>query len=383
MVLWLFLLLFFMFVPLYSLIRLVQSLASKVSGQTIQSKFFDVLTANIIYCLILTGFYLNKVMGKEAGEPLYIYEMTGAGIDGYASLANEHIVSVIVLLTLGLIGFWLLTLNYGSLPPLIHVIASIAAILNLVFAFTYLTHTGFVHKGEKISVLLLQFSFVSMILLYSARLKNSLDQFIAGLDGQKPDYENRLLLFFYKLSVRYRKIPRLWAIVLFPAAVMIQLILVLFGQRPDSFIRVFLETSSFNYSIIPAPKPEMLPGDGHYLCTVAAKGHKKLVKPIRAGIRHNERIIVNRQLLITNAFENILEQYLPSFHKTVRRFYDRYGYPISIHIRTKWSADIIYLMMKPLEWFFLFVLYTVDRKPENRISIQYSELRQRQEIYQI
>jgi hypothetical protein len=32
-------------------------------------------------------------------------------------------------------------------------------------------------------------------------------------------------------------------------------------------------------------------------------------------------------------------------------------------------------LMKPLEWFFLLVLYTVDAKPENRIHMQYSELR--------
>jgi len=28
--------------------------------------------------------------------------------------------------------------------------------------------------------------------------------------------------------------------------------------------------------------------------------------------------------------------------------------------------------MKPLEWFFLLVLYTVDARPENRIHVQYS-----------
>ena len=27
--------------------------------------------------------------------------------------------------------------------------------------------------------------------------------------------------------------------------------------------------------------------------------------------------------------------------------------------------------MKPLEWFFLAVLYAVDVKPENRIAVQY------------
>ena len=35
-----------------------------------------------------------------------------------------------------------------------------------------------------------------------------------------------------------------------------------------------METSSFNYSKIPAPSPQIVSGDGHYLCTVSVKGHK-------------------------------------------------------------------------------------------------------------
>ena len=51
--------------------------------------------------------------------------------------------------------------------------------------------------------------------------------------------------------------------------------------------------------------------------------------------------------------------------------YDTYGYPVSKHIKSAWSADITYLIMKPLEWLFLVVLYLFDEKPENRICRQY------------
>ncbi|NLM34294.1 MAG: hypothetical protein GX206_02550 [Clostridiales bacterium] len=82
------------------------------------------------------------------------------------------------------------------------------------------------------------------------------------------------------------------------------------------------------------------------------KGHKRIVKPIRAGIRHGNRIVVNRQLLVANAFENILEQYTPSFHKFIRYVHDKYGYPLSKHINSPLSADLVYILMKPLECFF-------------------------------
>ena len=108
---------------------------------------------------------------------------------------------------------------------------------------------------------------------------------------------------------------------------------------------------------------------------MAARGHENLVKPLRSGIRRGKRITVNRQLMVANAFENILEEYTPTIHKIIRYIYDKYGYPLSKHINTKFSADIVYILMKPLEWIFLVVLYCVDDNPENRINIQYSELR--------
>ena len=365
--------------PLYAFIRMVKSFTRKtqshdVEGGSVKIKAIDSYCSMVIYCLFFLGLFLND-SAVDAGERLLIFELTGAKVNGYASLANEYIASVIVLLTLGLFSFLIVTLNSRSVSPIVYVICSTLIISNILFAVVYLTHTGFSHDGEEYSVLLLQISFVSLFFLYIARLKDSLNHFLASQNEKEAEYNNKFMLFLYKISNNYQQMSKVWAICLFPVLVIIQLILVLFGQRPDSFIRVFLETSSFNYSNIPAPKPEIVQGDGHYLCTVSAKGHKKLVKPIRAGIRRGQRIPVNRQLLIANAFENILEQYMPAFHKVIRNFYDRYGYPISRHINSKWSADVMYLLMKPLEWFFLVVLYTVDKKPENRIHMQYSELR--------
>lgn len=203
----------------------------------------------------------------------------------------------------------------GSLSSVVYVICSTLMISNIIFAIVYLTHTGFSHDGEELTVLLLQISFLSLLFLYIARLKDSLNHFLDSQNEKEVEDNNKFILFLYRISNNYQRMSKIWAICLFPILVIIQLILVLFGQRPDSFIRVFLETSSFNYSNIPAPKPVIIEGDGHYLCTVSAKGHKNLVKPSRAGIRRGQRIPVNRQLLIANAFENILEQYMPTSHK--------------------------------------------------------------------
>ncbi|MCR5419486.1 MAG: hypothetical protein K6E98_00565 [Lachnospiraceae bacterium] len=148
-------------------------------------------------------------------------------------------------------------------------------------------------------------------------------------------------------------------------------VLALFGQYPDHAIRAWTETAQWNLSRMKAPQNIQM--DEHYLCTVAAGGHEKVVKPVRMGVRHGHKIVVNRQLLIANAFEQILEEKTPRLHKEIRKFYDDHGYPIARHIKTKTAADIVYYIMKPLEMIFLLILYLTDPKPENRIAVQYMD----------
>ena len=75
--------------------------------------------------------------------------------------------------------------------------------------------------------------------------------------------------------------------------------------------------------------------------------------------------------VLANAFEQLIQERTPKLHRRIRDFYDKYGYPVSKHIRSAWSADVVYIIMKPLEWFFLLTLYLCDTKPENRINSQY------------
>ena len=147
-------------------------------------------------------------------------------------------------------------------------------------------------------------------------------------------------------------------------------ILMIFGQAPDAVIKAFTETADFRLSQkIP---PQQIYYDEHYLCTVAAGGDCKIVKPLRMGIRHGHPVVVNRQLCIANAFEQVLEERTPRFHKAVRSFYDTYGFPVARLIKTKKAADLVYFIMKPLEWVFIIVLYLTDTHPEDRIAMQYT-----------
>lgn len=149
----------------------------------------------------------------------------------------------------------------------------------------------------------------------------------------------------------------------------LEIIFVFVGQGMDVPIKAFTDTADWSFSKQTPPPP--VEYDGHYLCTVAAGGHKKVVKPLRLGTRRGDTIVVNRQLCIANAFEDYIQEKLPGFHRVIRGLYDRYGYPVSKHITTPLRADVVYFVMKPLEWIFLVFLYMFDVRPEKRINRMY------------
>lgn len=182
-------------------------------------------------------------------------------------------------------------------------------------------------------------------------------------------YENAVLKGVNTFLCKGTKVFWLALIAILPVLGILVIILILFGQQPDSIILAFTKTSDWILSGEISPPPVAY--DTHYLCTVSLRGHKKLVKPVRFGLRRGEKIVVNRQLCVANAFEQLIEERTPKFHKAIRTFYDTYGYPISKHINSAWSADVVYLLMKPLEWIFVLVLYLFDTRPEDRIHSQY------------
>ena len=162
-------------------------------------------------------------------------------------------------------------------------------------------------------------------------------------------------------------------ILLVPILVFISVLLLVFGQKPDSMIRAFTDTYKHGFSQLNHLCDNVDCG-GHFLCSVGANGHQSIVKPIRYGERNGRRIICNRQLLISNAFEDLIQENLPATHKFIRSNYNKVGHFIHKYYHVfaiKIVSDINYFIMKPFEWFFLLSLYTFDTKPENRIALQY------------
>ncbi|MBR1780311.1 MAG: hypothetical protein IJ751_02780 [Oscillospiraceae bacterium] len=274
---------------------------------------------------------------------------------------NTHSAPTVIVLTLlGFGGYLLLTYApLEKLPPL-GIVFSISAIylgcgVQILWAVQIANSTDFV----------LPLLLPACVLMLSAR---TIRDVICA--GKALPREGTALKPLQKLLRRAALWPVLALVAAAPLMGILVAVLALFGQSPSAAIQAFTETADWNLSQRVAP--QNLYYDEHYLCTVAAGGHRRVVRPQRMGVRHGHAVIVNRQLCVANAFEQILEEKTPTFHRHLRHFYDTYGFPVAKLIHSKWAADLVYFVMKPLEWLFLLVLYCTDADPESRIAIQYT-----------
>ena len=268
-------------------------------------------------------------------------------------------------IAIGILGLLaLVSFKAEKLPPLVSALSIAGVVLLNVFQITEAIQLS--KNIEGITMMLYVYHaniFIVSVSAVKSQIKQQLEIFS---DLKYRDYlPNKL----YRIIDRISRYSALVFICLFLVIAVLEIIFILTGQGADAPIKAFKDTADWTFSQQIPPPPKIY--EGHYLCTVAAGGHKKVVKPLRYGTRHGATIIVNRQLCIANAFEDYIHEKLPKFHKFIRGAYDKYGYPISKHITTPRRADAVYFLMKPLEWLFLIFLYLFDPRPEQRISRQY------------
>lgn len=311
--------------------------------------------------------------------------------------SRTHILSILILMLAGLVSYAYLKSKKETAPPLAAVLSMagvylgiLVNLLVIIQLFGGVAAFGNVFPGDVLLLMLVPFNYIllsvnlliQVVKAQSRSVRERDMSIVSGGDSErKPEvvskenpapYKGRFLNDCNRILAASEHWALYALLLSLPLLCVIIAALLLFGQKPDSIIRAFTETSDWALSTKISPPSVVI--DSHYLCTVALRGHKKLVKPQRLGIRRGSKIMVNRQLCVANAFEQLLEERTPRFHRELRRFYDTYGYPISRYIRTPLTADVVYLLMKPLEWMFVTVLYLFDTNPEDRIARQYLPL---------
>lgn len=288
-----------------------------------------------------------------------------------ATFSPDHKLTVYILIALCIVVYFYSSLKVGIASPIIEVLTNsillFGFIFNIIIAF-------------QIGGIIWVFGNIPVGLLLLFQLINNHKTFIEYNQTDASEPTNSFEKIAWKILTinPFLKIPFLFILCL-PILIIIASILLLFGQKPDSMVRAFTDTYKHGFSQLDYLCDNVQCG-GHFLCSVAANGHKEIVNPVRYGERNGNKIICNRQLLIANAFEELMEEKLPKAHKVIRQKYNKVGNAIHHHyhiFNNKFVSDFIYFLMKPLEIFFLLIIYSFDKRPENRIAKQYLNKRDR------
>ena len=316
--------------------------------------------------IFLVGFSTHNV-------PYYKAIDIVGGFECYCPFSQEHLLSFFFYILLFNISIFLIWKTNGKLPPLIHVLTLIftfiGIILNVLIILQISQHDTksldnyYTDEGMTFFILFPSLGlFVGIYLLCETiilEIKKSSNR----------EFNNKYLSAVNNYISEKNSI-HFWVLILFlPILFFCTLLLILLGQDINSMVKVFTDTTTWRFS--QQIHPPILDHQGHYICTVAACGSPEIVKPIRLGKRNGNTIIVNRQLLIANAFEEILKDVSTDLHHLIRSIYDKYGYNISKHINSTHKSNITYKLMKPLEWIFLMFLYLFCLNPEEKINKQY------------
>lgn len=315
-------------------------------------------------CFLFEYLYLevarDVIMNADWTQQLYNQQL-------HQPFNPEFKVGAIVIVSLFFVGMTILYLtDVNKTPPLITSVAISTLYIGSIYSFIWTIHIISVNLPD-VMLLLLP---VNTVLISLRLIIRKTAEYMPNARRMSKIEGSLFLSRMQEIKMKAAYIPILGLILVIPVIGIMVVVLVLFGQAPDAAIKAFTETSDFLLST--KVSPQNLYQDEHYLCTVAAGGDRKLVKPIRRGLRHGHEVIVNRQLQVANAFEEELMIHTPKLHRKVRDFYDTYGFPVAKAIKKNWIADLVYFIMKPLEYLFVIVLYAVEVHPEDRIAIQYT-----------
>lgn len=293
----------------------------------------------------------------------------------YSPISYEHSLGLISLHILSLISLAIIYLKEYKLPPIqisvFIIIICIGIIVNTQFLCQISSHdTSRIHlwdRGDNATLYLAIYPLIIILNSIGLLIKMIKSKSKANLNKK---YKNRFLNWLNTKLINSQNLALVSILLTIPILIIIIIILTLFGQNIESITKVYTETATWKLSEHIHP-PTVDDRHGHYLCTVAAQGNPRIVKPIGIGNRHGNIIVINRQLQIANAFEFLIEELNPQVHKIIRKNYDIYGLNLAKRINNEVLSNLTYILMKPIEWFFLIILYSWYINPEKIINIQY------------
>lgn len=327
------------------------------------SRLINALNALLVFALFISGLlFLNDLSSYQQDY----YELANGLTTNYTPFASAHSPTLFTFIGLSLAALVLVWIKQRALSPLIMICAVGMILIGVIIHSVIIMQVINTIEPHEDTFYLLPVVYIIITVITLKRLLNA-EASVAADRTYKSGLLNRL----NKLVANSKWQPMWMLLFTLPVFVIAMLVLIIFGQDGHAITKVFTETTTWHFSTKTHP-PLLDYQGGHYLCTVAACGDANVVKPLGWGCRNGYPILVNRQLQVANAFEELIQVNLPALHYIVRRFYDKYGYPLSTKITQAKHSNITYQLMKPLEYFFLLILYACYLNPEHKIAKQYA-----------
>jgi hypothetical protein len=114
--------------------------------------------------------------------------------------------------------------------------------------------------------------------------------------------------------------------------------------------RIALITLFEKYNSLPTEPPKC------YISTATARGHSWIVNSTLTRTTNGSIFPINHQMQYFKCAELILQQSFPRIHQLSRKLYNNIGRFLASGIIHSIIADMVYLLLKPLEWLVRFIL---------------------------
>ena len=268
---------FSVFPVLLSILNLIYLINLKKDEEIKKQEIKVEVTTMIIgscFMFIYLASGLPNITYKDWNESIFYFQI-------HTPIATEMMLTIAIFILVAILGYLVLRFSkINKLPPLVLVLAMSALYIGIIVDVLWICQ---VFKINALNLILILFP-LNVIVIFIKVIKDIVIKWNSEYkDKERVLKNNKLINLCNKILNNALNWPWLALIFMVPLLGILIGILVLFGQAPDSVIKAFTETAEWNLSTkIPA---QSLEHDGHYLCTVAAGGHKEIVKPIRFGRR--------------------------------------------------------------------------------------------------
>lgn len=182
------------------------------------------------------------------------YQVALGTLEKHHTIASEYLPSFALVMGVGFLGLFVIGLfEARKLSPLISAIATACMILAHVLGLIFEYHICFVSFSW---VYMLFYLFhLNMMMLSISTVQHNLNEQAALIKEEKIVFKLSWMNKLYPQMCEIARLRNFYFLMVFPVAMVLELILILCGQGPDGIVKAFTMTADWKFSTQVPPPP--------------------------------------------------------------------------------------------------------------------------------